>query len=350
MTHGQKTNPGNFFEDFSVGQTIAHAAERTVTSGDTALYMALYPIRHRLHTSLTAASAIGYDAVPVDDLVTFHIVFGQTVPDISLNAVANLGYADCRFLSPVYAGDTLSSTTQIIGLRENSNGKSGIVYVRTRGHNQTGAVVLEFVRWVMVQKRDATCPAPDAVVPELSPVITAEALVPPAAVTAWPPAATAAGPHWWEDYEAGEHIDHVDGITVSEAEHMMATRLWQNTAKVHFDVNARPDGQRLIYGGHIISIARALSQNGLANAALVLGINAGTHVAPAHAGDTVYAASTVIETVALDHPVLNALRIRLLAGKRRIYTAVEPTKEARADAGLLLDLDLWLAIPSRQAN
>ena len=58
--------------------------------------------------------------------------------------------------------------------------------------------------------------------------------------------------HRWGDYEIGEKIDHVDGVTIEEAEHMMATRLWQNTAKVHFDATNRADGKRLIYGGHVI--------------------------------------------------------------------------------------------------
>ena len=63
-------------------------------------------------------------------------------PDISLNAVANLGYADCRFLKPVFPGDTLSAASEVIGLRENSNRKTGVVYVRSTGRNQHGGTVL----------------------------------------------------------------------------------------------------------------------------------------------------------------------------------------------------------------
>ena len=82
------------------------------------------------------------------------MVFGKTTPDISLNAIANLGYASCRFLKPVYPGDTLASTSEVIGLKENSNRETGTVYVRSTGRNQNGDVVLEYVRWVMVRKRD----------------------------------------------------------------------------------------------------------------------------------------------------------------------------------------------------
>src|SRR5476651_1879105 len=128
-----KTNPGNFFEDFRIGQVIRHATPRTVTLGDVALYNGLYGPRFAVQSSDAFAQAIGYPRSPVDDLLVFHIVFGKTVPDISLNAVANLGYAGCRFLAPVYPGDTLNATSEVIGLKENSSRKTGIVYVRSAG-------------------------------------------------------------------------------------------------------------------------------------------------------------------------------------------------------------------------
>src|SRR5215470_11146040 len=104
-----KTNAGNFFEDFRLGQVIEHATPRTVTTGDAALYVALYSPRFALQSSGAFAQAIGYPCAPIDDFLVFHIVFGKTVPDISLNAVANLGYANWRFLAPVYPGDTLTA-------------------------------------------------------------------------------------------------------------------------------------------------------------------------------------------------------------------------------------------------
>src|SRR5262249_48970759 len=145
-----KTSAGNFFEDFRLGQTIRHATPRTVTAGDAALYLGLFGARFGVQSSEGFAPTVGYPAAPVDDLLAFHIVFGKTVPDISLNAVANLGYAGCQFLAPVFAGDTLSASSEVIGLKENSSRKTGIVYVRTRGTKQDGATVLEYVRWVMV--------------------------------------------------------------------------------------------------------------------------------------------------------------------------------------------------------
>src|SRR5436309_5296124 len=171
-----KTGAGNFFEDFRIGQVIRHATPRTITVGDVALYNGLFGPRFAVQSSDMFARAIGYPCSPVDDLLVFHIVFGKTVPDISLNAVANLGYAACRVLAPVYPGDTLSAQSEVIGLKENSSRKTGVVYVRSTGLRQEdGAGVLEYVRWVMVRKRDEAAAAPGDHVPKL-----AEALEPAA--------------------------------------------------------------------------------------------------------------------------------------------------------------------------
>ncbi len=341
-----KTNSGRFFEDYKLGQTITHAVPRTLTDGERALYTSLYPARHALISSDEFARACGLQKSPMDDLVTFHTVFGKTVPDVSLNAVANLGYGDGRFLAHVYPGDTLSATSEVIGLKENSNGKTGIVWVRTTGENQHGEAVLTYCRWVMVRKRDAGAAAPETVVPELPQAVAPEALKLPAGLTFKNYDFTQAGePHRWDDYEPGELINHVDGITISEAEHMMATRLWQNTAKVHFDVNARPDGNRLIYGGHIISLARALSFNGLANAQSILAINAGAHANPSFAGDTIYAASEVLDKAQTSDPSVGALRTRLIAAKEPIGSGTLKGDDGKYLPHIALDLDLWVAVP-----
>jgi len=162
-----KTGAGNFFEDFRIGQVIKHATPRTITVGDVALYNGLFGPRFAVQSSDVFARAIGYPRSPVDDLLVFHIVFGKSVPDVSLNAVANLGYAAFRVLAPVYPGDTLNAVSEVIGLKENSSRKTGIVFVRTTGCRQDGGKVLEYVRWVMVRKRDEAAPVPGDHVPRL---------------------------------------------------------------------------------------------------------------------------------------------------------------------------------------
>lgn len=349
---GGKAKRGNDFEDFAVGQVLVHATPRTLTAGDVALYTGLYGSRFAVQSSDVFAKAAGYRCAPLDDLLVFHTVFGKTVPDISLNAVANLGYAECRFLKAVYPGDTLSATSKVVGLRENANRASGVVYVRTTGTNQDGAKVVEYVRWVMVRKRDTASPAPAPVVPK-----TAEQVDPATLGTAVPEFVVAGydfglagSPHRWGDYAAGEKIDHIDGMTLEEAEHQIATRLYQNTAKVHFNQLEQAQGQfkrRLVYGGVVISLARALSFNGLANAFHVAAINGGRHVAPCFAGDTVYAWSEVLETAQIaNRRDIGALRARLVAVKNRAC-ADFPLRNAAGEyaEGVILDLDLWLVLP-----
>ena len=338
-----KTNAGRFFEDYAIGDVITHAVPRTIKMGERALYHALYPARHALHSADTFAQSCGLPFSPLDDLVTFHTVFGKTVPDISLNAVANLGYAEGRWITPLWPGDTITATSEVIGLKQNSNGKSGVVWVRTTGRNQHGEVLLTYVRWVMVRKR-GDGPAPATVVPDLAESVAAADLVIPQGLDFTNYDTALAGePHRLRDYAVGEIIDHVDGVTIEESEHMLATRLWQNTAKVHFDATNRADGRRLIYGGHVISLARALSFNGLANAQMIVALNGGAHANPCFAGDTVRAWSEVLETAETPAPGVGAIRLRLVATKG------EPGQLRDGDgkylSDLLLDLDYWALMP-----
>lgn len=349
-----KTNSGNFFEDFRIGQEIRHATPRTVTAGDMALYTALYGSRFAFNSSAEFARDCGMPGQPLDDLAAFHVVFGKTVPDVSLNAVANLGYAGGSFGAPVYAGDTITTKSQVIGLKENSNKQTGIVYVRSTGTNQKGEMVLDYIRWVMVKKRDVTAATPVELVPDLPDAVAAgDLIIPPGLNTGKYDDVLAGSPHRWDDYAVGEKIDHVDGMTIEEAEHMMATRLWQNTAKVHFNQHTEGQGRfgrRLIYGGHIISLARALSFNGLGNAFKIAAINGGRHVNPTFAGDTIYAWSEVLEKFDLPgHADIGALRLRLVALKNRsgadFTLKLEDGKSF--DPAVVLDFDYTVLMPRR---
>lgn len=346
-----KTASGNFFEDFRIGQTIRHATPRTVTTGDVAIYNGLFGARFAVQSSDAFAKSIGYPRSPIDDLLVFHVVFGKTVPDISLNAVANLGYANCRFLAPVYPGDTLNAVSEVIGLKENSSRKTGIVFVRSVGYRSDGTQVLEYVRWVMVRKRDETAVVAGEHVPRLP-----TALDPKMLGDACPPIDTSAydnvlagSAHRFGDYSVGEKIDHIDGVTVEEAEHMIATRLYQNTARIHFNQFAEGQGRfgrRLIYGGHVISLARALSFNGLANAFHVAGINGGRHVAPLFAGNTVFAWSEILAKAELpQRNDLGALRVRTVATKDKPCSDFPLKTGNEDDPAVILDLDYWVLIP-----
>ncbi|MBM3643253.1 MAG: MaoC family dehydratase [Alphaproteobacteria bacterium] len=348
-----KSWAGNFFEDFRVGQEFAHATPRTLTEGDAALNIALFGSRFAMNSSDAFARACGLPRAPLDDLLVFHIAIGKTVPDVSLNAVANLGYAEFRWGVPVYPGDTLASRSAVIGLRENSARDSGVVWVRTVSTNQRGETVLDYVRWVMVRKRDPATPVPAAVVPKPAASVSADSLVVPDGLRRAGYDFAAAGSPWsWDDYEPGERIDHVDGLTLEEAEHMMATRLYQNTARVHFDAfaaRASRFGKRLVYGGHVMSLARALSFNGLGNAFRLAAINAGSHSAPTFGGDTIYAWSQVLERAPLPgRSDFGALRLRTVATKDCPSAAfAERQPDGARHPAVVLDLDYWALVPRR---
>jgi len=348
---------GNFFEDFTPGQVIQHATPRTLTEGDSSLYVALTGDRRPMHCSAELAQTFGYKRERVHDLLVFHIVFGKTVGDVSLNAVANLGYADVRFGRPVFAGDTLRAESEVLGRRETSSGQSGIVWVRTRGLNQRNEEVLTYVRWVMVNKRGKE-PTGAQDSPELPGEVAAgdlwlhpELEAQLMDVSGW----AFGGRAWFDDYKVGERIDHFDGMTIEETDHTMATRLYQNTARVHFDQHVMQSsrfGKRLMYGGHVISVAYALSFNGLENGLAMLGWNGGQHVAPTFAGDTVYAWTEILDKQPLvQSGAVGAMRCRLVAVKN-----VDPVKEGVQrrvkdgegkevyDPRVVLDLDYWLAM------
>ncbi len=352
----RKVSTGKFFEDFGIGQHMVHAIPRTLHGGDISSYMALTGDRPPLAASTELARSLGFQRELIPDMLVFHIVFGKSVPDVSHNATANLGYADVRFLRPVYPGDTLVAESEVIGLREVSSGEAGVVYVRTRGTNQRGQEVLSFVRWVMVPKRDPAQACGINNVPQIPAVVSADRLPVPEVMNlqrfpdlAWAFGSTAR----WDDYEAGERLDHPDAMTIEEADHVQATRLYHNTAQVHFDALAMASskvGRRIVYGGHVISVALALSQNGLQTALRIAAWNGGTHVAPTFAGDTLRAFTHVVDRAELpSRRDVGALRLRLTTVKNvsaHDVTNVEPLLSG-TKGPIVLELDYWTLLPRR---
>lgn len=350
MTHQRQ---GQFFEDFRLGQRFVHATPRTLTETDQHLYIALTGSRACLHSAEPVAGALGFGRRPLEDLLVFNTAFGKTVPDISLNAVANLGYAEVRFLAPVYPGDTLSVESEVIGLKENSSRRSGVVYVRSRATTAPGRAVLTWVRWVMVHKRDPQTPCGETVVPRLQPQVDPGAMQ----IAQFGPAVAQAGLYTgsgelWEDYAVGDRIDHPAAMTVNDSDHSLATRLYQNTARAHFDAHgmaASPQARRLVYGGHVISLSKALAYDGLENMLSILAVHGGSHVSPTFAGDTLRCATLVTGKHDFGNAPAGGLRLRMLAAKNLDSMADIPFPQApaRHDDRVVLDLDFTIAIPKR---
>lgn len=355
-----KARPGNYFEDFRLNQVIQHGTPRTVSDGDIAMYSALTGSRYAAHSSDPLARELGFPSRPLDDLLVFNIAFGKTVPEISRNAVANLGYAEVSFLAPVFSGDTLRCESAVIGLRENTNRKTGIVYVRSTCYDKNDSAVLRWVRWVMVQKRSPDAQVRESFVPDLASAVTRHQLMGHARLGSedvlekWCEAT--ACKDLWDAYLPGERIDHPDGMTVEEADHMSATRLYQNNAKPHFDALAMAGsrlGKRLVYGGHVISVCRALAYDGLENVLGVLAINGGTHVAPVVAGDTLYAYSEVIERSKFPgRRDVGAVRLRLVGLKNRapgevLAAQLEVSGAMAYHPAVVLDMDYTVLMPRK---
>jgi 2-methylfumaryl-CoA hydratase len=351
---------GRFFEDFRPGERIRHPTPRTLHGGDLALYIGLTGDRRPLGSSTDFAQSLGFAREVAHDLLAFHVVFGKSVGQISANAVANLGYADVRFGAPVYPGDTLRAASEVLGVREASSGRAGVVWVTTRGLNQRDEEVLRFTRWVLVEKRDRSSPAPAEQVPELPAAVAVDQLAAPRQLNLdrfddvmW----ATGGSALWDDYHVGQRIQHPGGMTIEESDHTIATRLYQNSARVHFDAHRMKGsrfGRRLVYGGHVMSVAHALAHAGLENVLTMAAWNSGVHANPTFAGDTIYARSEVLERAELaGQPRLGALRMRLVAVKNA-DPAVEPvTRLVSSEDGqsydprVVLDLDWWGLIPRR---
>ena len=355
QTSSSKYKIGNFFENFKLGQKIIHATPRTITYGDCALYTALYGSRYALHCSDEFAKKLSLEKSPIDDFLLFNIAFGKTVPDISLNAIANLGYAECKFLKPAYPGDTISSTSEVIGIKENSSGENGVVYVHSVGTNQHDEPVIDYKRWVMVRKKNRNLNKAEPSIPELNKELTSEEVVEIAKkydfdCTGYDYKASGSD-LCYEDYSIDEKINHIDGMTVEEAEHMMATKLYQNNAKVHFNHFVEKGGRfgkRIVYGGHVISLTRALSFNGLSNAFKIIAINGGTHASPCFAGTTVFAWSLILDKVEVSES-LGAIRIRTNGiGDAQAYQFQHQDSNKRFDPSVLLSLDYWALIPRKK--
>ena len=349
-----KINYGNYFEDFSIGQKIVHPLPRTVSEGDVSLYIAFTGSRFSLHSSDIVAREIGYKKRPIDDILMFHLTFGKSVQDISLNAIANLGYAEISFPNPVFVGDTVSMTSTVIGLKENSNGKSGVVYVHSIGINQDGNEVLNFKRWVMVHKKDHSVKSEINIVPSFqtcTPIVDKINIPTIGAIDT----DASGGEYFFEDYVAGERLNHPEGITIDNSDHTLATKLYQNNAKVHFNdhmMKSTPMGQRLMYGGIVISMARAISFNGLQNAQWVYAINSGNHCNPTYAGDTIYAYTEVLETINHKREDIGLLRLRTVAIKNQNPTEISSPKgeDGKYLPNIVLDLDYTVVIPKKSTK
>ncbi len=342
-----KNFKSRYFEDYKIDEEINHSVPRTITEGDVSIYLSTTGSRFALNYSMEFSKKLGFKKPPIDDVLLFHLVFGRTVPDLSLNAIANLGYAGVNFHKPAFIGDTISASSKIIGLKENSNEKTGTVYVKSIGKNQNNEVILTYYRWLMMRKKKkGMISSFKNKVPKLPEKVETNELkmLSNFNVENWS-TSISGSPYLFNDYNEGEEIDHLDGQTIEEAEHQIATRLYQNNARVHFNQHVEKDGRfkkRIIYGGYIISLARAISCNGLANTFKLAAIHNGKHSSPTFSGDTIYAWSKILSKEQIDDKI-GSMMIRTLASKNDSKMKF-PDKDKLSD-NIVLDLEYSVLIP-----
>jgi itaconyl-CoA hydratase len=146
---------GRFLEDFRVGDRYRHRQGRTISEADNTWFTLLTSNTHPINVDAVYAAATEFGRPVVVSTLTLAIVTGLSVPDVSLNAVANLGWDDVRLVAPVFAGDTLYAESEVEEVRPSrSRPGQGIVRVRTRGINQRGEDVITFRRTILVYDRE----------------------------------------------------------------------------------------------------------------------------------------------------------------------------------------------------
>ena len=152
---------GRYFEEFRVGDVYKHWPGRTITESDDVLFCMLTMNHHPLHIDANYAKDSDYGRQVVVGNLVVDIAMGQSVPDVSGRALANLGFDRIEFLAPTFHGDTIYSESEVLEVKESSSRPDrGIVKVETRALNQRGETVMKFRRAVMIAKRPADEPGP----------------------------------------------------------------------------------------------------------------------------------------------------------------------------------------------
>ena len=336
---------GRLLDDFRVGDIYHHPWEVTIDDGMLALFAASFLDPNPLYSSRRFARELGFRDRVVHPMVMLNLALSFSVHDISEQAIAHLAYIDLKLPNAAYSGDTLSVYSEILGVRvSESKPDRGVVHLRTTGVNQDGVVLVTFERKALIPTgrlegrahhdaaRDTSGSAVSvndastsgetrsegiesdrlkSVLPfALPPELTGEIKLPD-----WPGRPRG----FFEDFEVGDVILHSIGHTVGESEHMQLTILTRNSHPLHFDeVYCREHSftkTRVVEGGLVFAwIASLASRDTTANALWEIGYDKGNHPNPVLAGDTLYAASRVIDKQKRDDRT-GVVRFRLVGVK-----------------------------------
>jgi 2-methylfumaryl-CoA hydratase len=303
---------GNFLEDFEPGQIFRHKRGKTVTEGLFTTFTEFSMSTNPLAKNARYARAYGFEGLVCPPGLIMLVAFSQTVEDVSENARANLEYIDMKFGAPVYVGDTIEFETKVLGLRLSSSRPNlGIVHVQSTARKNIGdaseAIVATWQRKVQVYKGDESAKVksfdvePDEIECQLEiPSYNANAKFADLAHLSSPDS-------YFEDLEPGSRIEHSRGRTMTD-EHIAMTAILDNTSQVHcnqymVDLNPKQyvGGKLIIFGGIPFTLCLGLSCPDVGDNALGdIIYTTGRHTAPLQSGDTVFAATEILDK--RDHP------------------------------------------------
>lgn len=307
---------GRLLDDFSVRDIYHHPWEVTIDDGMLAMFAGSFLDPNPLYSSRRFARELGFRDRVVHPLVMLNLALSFTVHDVSEQAIAHLAYIDLKFPNAAYSGDTLSVYSEILGVRvSESKPDRGVVHLRTTGVNQDDVVVVTFERKALIptgrlegrahpdaahdspaaEKTGSEGTGEDRLKSVLRGSLPSE-LGGQIKMPKWPGRPRGS----FEDFEVGDVILHSIGHTVGESEHMQLTILTRNSHPLHFDeVYCRERSftkTRVVEGGLVFAWTASLaSRDTTANALWEPGYDKGSHPNPVLAGDTLYAASRVID-------------------------------------------------------
>jgi 2-methylfumaryl-CoA hydratase len=332
MSTIKKPEYGRRLDDFTVGEVYAHPWDVSVDEGMVALFAASFQDATPTFASRTYAEALGFAGRPIHPLLLLNLGLSFSVHDVSEQAIAHLAYIDVRFPEACYPGDTVTATSKVLGKKPSAKGDRGVVEVRTVLENQRGEVVCRFDRRALI-RAGSVRERPAWGWPAANQREPSDAFLPAPLREAVRPAVRQAGfSGFFEDFSAGDVFFHSVGKTVGDSEHMQLTQLCRNSHPIHFDEVYCKDSSfaktRVVYGGLVLSWVLALTSRDLGgNALWDMGLDAGAHPNGTLAGDTLFAASRVVEKAEAG-PHAGVVTLRIVGTKNR------PPESVYADGAL----------------
>lgn len=316
---------GRKIGDFTPGDVYHHPWDVTVDDGMLAVFQASFMDANPLYWSDKYADNLGFKRRVVHPLLLLNLGLSFSVHDVSEQAIAHLAYIGVKFPNPMYPGDTFTAYSEVLDMRVSEKTPDrGVVHVRTVGVNQKGMPVVMFERKALVRAgkvegRPASPPVWTDGDPHVADLSGAKEVPPVLEKKFEKPLRCSGHIGFYEDFQPGQVYLHDCGKTVGESEHMGLTFLVRNSHPLHYDEVYSASNSflktRVVYGGLVFGwIASAASRDTSANAVWDLGYDEGAHPGPVTAGDTLFAASKVMN-VEDAGPHLGRVTIRLVGVK-----------------------------------